>query len=49
LAIVRKLRVLFWAIAGGIVLVREGLSPGTLRANPADEESRSRPEDRLIG
>src|SRR6185503_7647470 len=26
LAIIRKLRMLFWAIAGGILLVREGLS-----------------------
>jgi hypothetical protein len=33
-AIVRKVRVLFWAVAGGIVLVREGLTPGTLRADP---------------
>jgi len=33
-AIVRKVRVLFWAVAGGLVLVREGLTPGTLRANP---------------
>jgi lysylphosphatidylglycerol synthase-like protein len=49
MAIVRKVRVLFWAVAGGLVLVREGLSPGTLRADPAAEESRSRPEDRLIG
>jgi hypothetical protein len=28
-AIVRKVRVLFWAIAGGMVLVREGFTPGT--------------------
>jgi hypothetical protein len=48
-AIVRKVRVLFWAIAGGLVLVREGLTPGTLRANPPLPESRSGPEDRLTG
>jgi hypothetical protein len=30
-AIVRKVRVLFWAVAGGLVLVREGF---TLRADP---------------
>jgi hypothetical protein len=29
-AIVRKIRVLFWAIAGGLVLVREGFTPRTL-------------------
>lgn len=34
LAIVRKIRVLFWAVAGGLVLVREGLTPSTLRADP---------------
>jgi hypothetical protein len=33
-AIVRKVRVLFWAVAGGLVLVREGFTPGTLRADP---------------
>ena len=33
-AIVRKVRVLFWAVAGGLVLVREGLTPGTLRGDP---------------
>ena len=33
-AIVRRVRVLFWALAGGLVLVREGLTPGTLRAGP---------------
>jgi len=48
-AIVRKVRVLFWAIAGGLVLVREGLSPGTLRADPPVPKSRSGPEDRLTG
>jgi hypothetical protein len=48
-AIVRKVRVLFWAVAGGLVLLREGLSPGTLRANPPSGESRSTPEDRLTG
>jgi hypothetical protein len=30
-AIVRKVRMLFWAIAGGLVLVREGLNPSALR------------------
>jgi hypothetical protein len=49
LAIVRKVRVLFWALAGGLVLVREGLAPGTLRASPPLQESRSSPEDRLTG
>ena len=49
IAIVRKVRVLFWAIAGGLVLVREGLTPGTLRARPPVPESQSRPEDRLTG
>jgi hypothetical protein len=48
-AIVRKIRVLFWAVAGGLVLVRQGLSPGTLRAGPNGRESRSGPEDRLTG
>ena len=33
-AIVRKVRVLFWAVAGGLVLVREGFTPGTLGADP---------------
>ena len=47
-AIVRKVRVLFWAVAGGLVLVREGLTPGMLRATPPVPESRSGPEDRLI-
>jgi len=49
LAIIRRVRVLFWAIAGGLVLVREGLTPGTLRANSPVPESRSGPEDRLTG
>jgi hypothetical protein len=49
IAIIRKVRVLFWAVVGGLVLVREGLTPGTLRADPANEESRSTPEDRLTG
>jgi hypothetical protein len=49
IAIVRKVRVLFWAIAGGLVLVREGLTPGTLRANPPVQKSRSDPKDRLTG
>lgn len=34
LAIVRKIRVLFWAVAGGLVLVREGFTPGTLGVDP---------------
>jgi hypothetical protein len=29
-AIVRKVRMLFWSIAGGLVLVREGLNPSGL-------------------
>jgi hypothetical protein len=33
-AIVRKVRVLFWAVAGGLLLVREGFTPGTLGADP---------------
>ncbi|HEY2432219.1 MAG TPA: lysylphosphatidylglycerol synthase domain-containing protein [Vicinamibacterales bacterium] len=33
-AIVRKVRVLFWAVAGGLVLVREGFTPATLRVDP---------------
>jgi hypothetical protein len=41
MAIVRKVRMLFWAVAGGLVLVREGLTPGTLRAVPPAEERRS--------
>jgi hypothetical protein len=49
LAIVRKVRMLFWAVAGGLVLVREGLTPGTLRANVPARESRSGPKDRLTG
>ena len=49
LAIVRKIRVLFWAIAGGLVLVREGFTPGTVPAGPPLEESRSAAEDRLKG
>ena len=40
IAIVRKVRMIFWAIAGGLVLVREGLSPGTLPADPPRQESR---------
>ena len=32
-ALVRKVRVLFWAVAGGLVLVRRGLGTGTLRAS----------------
>lgn len=47
IAIVRKVRMLFWAIAGGLVLVREGLTPGMLRAGTSLRESRSGPEDRL--
>jgi hypothetical protein len=34
MAIVRKVRVLFWAMAGGLVLVREGLTSGTRTAGP---------------
>ena len=34
LAIIRKVRMLFWAAAGGIVLVREGLSPGAAPEHP---------------
>jgi Lysylphosphatidylglycerol synthase TM region len=49
MAIVRKVRVLFWAIAGGLVLVREGLTPGTGSASAPLEESRSGPKDRLTG
>lgn len=48
-AIVRKVRMLFWAVAGGLVLVREGLSPGTLRAGSPVQESRSGAKDRLNG
>lgn len=48
-AIVRKVRMLFWAVAGGLVLVREGLSPGTLRAESPLQESRSGAKDRLNG
>jgi hypothetical protein len=33
-AIVRKVRVLFWAVVGGVVLVREGFTPGTVGADP---------------
>jgi len=49
IAIVRKVRMLFWAGAGGLVLVREGLTPGTLRAKAAEQESQPRPKDRLTG
>ena len=49
IAIVRKVRMLFWAIAGGLVLVREGLTPGTLRASPPPQKSQSGPRDRLTG
>jgi Lysylphosphatidylglycerol synthase TM region len=49
MALVRKVRMLFWALAGGLLLVREGLSPGTLRAEPPLQKSRSGPEDRLTG
>jgi len=28
IAIVRRVRVLFWAVAGGLLLIREGLTPG---------------------
>jgi Lysylphosphatidylglycerol synthase TM region len=38
-AIVRKVRVLFWAVAGGLVLVREGLAPAALRADSPPEQS----------
>ena len=48
-AVVRRIRVLFWAILGGLVLVRQGVSPGTLRAPSPDPESRSNPKDRLSG
>jgi len=48
-AIVRKIRVLFWAVAGGLVLVRQGFTPGTLPAGSPLEESRSAAEDRLKG
>jgi hypothetical protein len=40
LAIVRKMRVLFWAAAGGVLLVRAGMSPGGVQA-AAGRESRS--------
>jgi hypothetical protein len=49
MAIVRKVRVLFWAVVGGLVLVREGLTPGMLRAETPVRESQSNPEDRLPG
>jgi hypothetical protein len=39
MAIVRKVRMLFWSIAGGLVLVREGLTPGTLRAGSSVDKS----------
>lgn len=48
-AIVRRVRVLFWAVAGGLVLVSKGLTPGTLRATSPSQPSRSGPEDRLTG
>ena len=35
LAIIRKVRMLFWAAAGGVVLVREGLSPGAAPEHPS--------------
>ncbi len=44
LAIVRRIRVLFWAAAGGILLVRAGVSTGMMRAARHDQESHSRPE-----
>ncbi len=34
LAIIRKARMLFWAAAGGVLLVREGFKPGTERREP---------------
>jgi hypothetical protein len=49
IAIARKVRMIFWAIMGGLVLVREGLTPGTLRADTPLPESQSGPEDRLTG
>jgi hypothetical protein len=45
-AIVRKVRVLFWALAGGLVLVRDGMRTGTLRAIPPAEDGRSSPANR---
>jgi len=39
IAIIRKLRTLFWALIGGILLVREGTSPGAQL--PQDQEERS--------
>ena len=45
LAIVRKVRMIFWAAAGGVLLVREGLSPdghAPCKFSSADELSRSR-------
>jgi hypothetical protein len=38
-AIVRKLRMLFWAIAGGVLLVREGFAPKTPQL-PQDQAER---------
>ena len=49
IAIARKVRMLFWGIAGGLVLVREGLSPGTLPASSDRGESSSGPHDRHSG
>lgn len=34
IAIVRKIRILFWAMTGGLILVREGLTPAALRTDP---------------
>lgn len=39
-AIVRKLRMLFWALAGGILLVREGFSPRTPQLPQDQAETR---------
>jgi hypothetical protein len=39
LAIIRKARMLFWAAAGGLVLVREGFSPRTPQI-PQDQVGR---------
>jgi hypothetical protein len=34
IAIVRKVRMLFWGVAGGLVMVREGITPTMGRADP---------------
>jgi hypothetical protein len=42
MAIVRKVRMLFWMLAGGILLVREGFAPRTPQL-PQDQAERGRP------